>query len=649
MDSSVRLRGPGRERLALAIGLASAALLAGAAFAPFTDPDLAGRAALAQVAGRVADGVVDEWNRILEEPEAHAAAVGDSFTWRESDRGQMGRAAQKELAPAVDAPANAFDTLLRESEREEVAEPDAALALVLEAFDKKPDPGQRAEGRLRAIRLSVRAGKPETAREQLDLALSELDGAEARQGVSYLLLAGLAAAPALEETKCATVAKLLVERWTSKVLALPARSATVDLGSGLRAELDPMTEALRARLFEIAPEPELRRDLEQDLEREKAWRLGSYLGSLPQRPEDDAPSSSVVGANLLVWRRAPPDATRLVAIPIASLEAALRASLAQHALLPDGFAVDFAGEDSAAGPVVRERTPLGREPNAHGFLLRHTDPDSFVRLSTRRLWTVRGGLLLLAGFALAGGLATWRAMRRERHLAWMRTAFVANVSHELRTPLASILLMAENLEAGRVPESAQARYHASIRREAGRLRRLVDDVLDFSRVERGKDLDVRIEDTALEDWIAALRADVLDWAQRSSIDLAISVRDLPGSAAIDPEALRRAVFNLLDNARLHSGSQEIAFAARGQDGSLVLSVADRGRGIPRARRREIFEPFARIESGADGAPGTGLGLAIVREIARAHGGLVRLADPQEGPGSVFEIEIPARAAEEARA
>ncbi len=641
MDPVARLRGPARERFALALGLASAALLAGAAFAPFTDPDVAGRAELARVAGRVADGVVEEWNRILEDPESHAAAVG-AFQWREGDLQRSGRiSGKREIQPDLTSPESAFATLLREAEREEVASPDAALALVLDALEKKPDEGQRAEGRLRAIRLAVRAEKPGVAREQLDLAVSELGGEEARDGVSYLLLDGLAAAPALEEPKREAIARMLVERWTSGALATPWR-ARVD--EALRIELDPTKEALRERLMEMSQNPAL----QQDLERDRVLALAEHHYLRP-RPADDALHSEIQGASLLAWRRVAPDATRLVAIPLADLEQALRASVAKHALLPEGFRLDFTGENAAAGVVVRDRTPLDRETGSAGFWLRHTDPDAFVRRSTRRLWTIRGGLLLLAGFALAGGLATWRAMRRERHLASTRTAFVANVSHELRTPLASILLMAENLEAGRVTASAQARYHASIRREAGRLRRLVDDVLDFSRVERGKELEVRIEDTALPAWIDGLRTDLLDWAQRSSIDLAISIGDLPATAAIDSEALRRAVFNLLDNARLHSGSREIAFAARGSGASLVLSVADRGRGIPRARRREIFEPFARVESGADGAPGTGLGLAIVREIARAHGGIVRLADPEDGPGSVFEIEIPARTVEAANA
>jgi signal transduction histidine kinase len=244
----------------------------------------------------------------------------------------------------------------------------------------------------------------------------------------------------------------------------------------------------------------------------------------------------------------------------------------------------------------------------------------------------------MSAFAIAAGIATWRALRRERTLSEMRSAFVANVSHELRTPLSSILLMAENLEDGRVRGDALPGYHASIRREAGRLRRLVDDVLDFSRIERGKSIEVRAEDTALAGWIADLRSELSAWAERARVDLSIAVEPLPEHAAIDGESLRRAVLNLLDNALRHARSREIRFAARAEEGELVLVVADRGRGIPNARREDVFRPFVRLDE--VGAPGAGLGLAIVREIARAHGGDARALEPNDGEGAVIEIRIP---------
>jgi signal transduction histidine kinase len=648
MDSAVRLRGRGRERLALAIGLVSALLLVGAALAPFTNPDLAGRAALAQLSGRVADGVVAEWDRILKEPSRYATPAGAEFTWMENRPAPLVRAEPLEIAPALDAGVSAFEALMREAEREEAQAPESALSLVLEALEKKLEPGQRAEGRLRAIQLGVRIGNLAVAREQIEHTESELHGLEARHGVSYLLLSGLAAAPSLDDAGREALGRRLVDLWTSGELALTReREALIESEGTLHLQLVPVKEALRARLGDVCADESLRRRLADELERSQTVALEDYLGTLPPRPEDDAWHSIEEPSGIFAWHRAPPDRSSGCFFAWSDLAEALRSSVDQHGLLPPGFRIDFTGQDSRAGAVVRERTALDRKTSGDrfGFWLRHEDPQAVVRSSSRRLWLLRGGLLLMAGVALAAGFATWRAMRRERNLAWMRTAFVANVSHELRTPLASILLLAENLESGRVSESSRPRYHAAIRREAGRLRRLVDDVLDFSRIERGKELEVRLEDTALAGWMSELKEEVLDWAQRSAVDLGISIGDLPQSAAIDGEALRRAIFNLLDNALLHSGSREISFSARTERASLVLSVADRGRGIPREKKDEVFEPFARLDDGDGAAPGTGLGLAIVREIARAHGGSVLLRDPDAGPGTVFEIAIPVESGE----
>ena len=643
MNSAVRLRGRGRERLALAIGIVSALLLVGAALAPFTNPDLAGRAALAQLSGRVADGVVAEWDRILKDPSRFAAPAGAEITWKESLPERIVPAEPLEIAPSLDAGVSAFEALMREAEREEAQAPEGALSLVLEALEKKLEPGQRAEGRLRAIQLAVRTGKLAVAREQIERSGSELRGREARHGVSFLLLSGLAAAPSLDDAGREALVRRLVDLWTSGELALTQERETLSESEGrLRLQLVPVKEALRARLAELCADESLRRRLQDDRERSQIAALENYLGTLPPRPEDDAWHSIEKPGGIFAWHRASPDRSSGGFFAWPDLAEALRSSIDQHGLLPPGFRIDFTGQDARAGAVVRERTALDRETSGDrfAFWLRHEDPQAVVRSSSRRLWLLRGGLLLMAGIALAAGFATWRAMRRERNLAWMRTAFVANVSHELRTPLASILLLAENLESGRVTESSRPRYHAAIRREAGRLRRLVDDVLDFSRIERGKELEVRLEDTALAGWMSEVKEEVVDWAQRSAVDLGISIGDLPGSAAIDAEALRRAIFNLLDNALLHSGSREISFSARTEGAALVLSVADRGRGIPRGRRDEVFEPFARLEDGDGTAPGTGLGLAIVREIARAHGGSVLLRDPDTGPGTVFEIAIP---------
>jgi signal transduction histidine kinase len=127
-----------------------------------------------------------------------------------------------------------------------------------------------------------------------------------------------------------------------------------------------------------------------------------------------------------------------------------------------------------------------------------------------------------------------------------------------------------------------------------------------------------------------------------------SARDLPVHAAFDGEAVRRAVLNLVANALRHSGSARIEVSAGREDDVLLVAVADHGRGIPARERAAIFEPFVRL-AGSETTPGAGLGLAIVREIALAHGGSVTVRDRDHGPGAVFELRIPAPAANVAEA
>jgi signal transduction histidine kinase len=648
MSSSTRRPGRTREHAVLAIGVVSAVLLAGAALSPFTDPTIAGRAEFSQLAGRVADAVVQEWERILKSPVEHVRSTGGEYVWRDddghptTDRPNLvmtprppPRRTPREIAPTQGHQPSAYSALIKESERIEEADPAGALEIRRDILKKQLSPGERAEARLRGIQLATRIGEKDFVREELALAEAELDGSEAREGVSYLLLTGLAAAPSLDPPEREALCQRLIDRWRAGALAMTdERESYGEDGPFVR--LVPTREALRERLSALCGGS----DLQEDLDRTRADALAGW--AVPTHPDDDLWHTRELPGAFLAWHR-DGATTRGFVLAWDDLGDALRASLEEHGTLPAGFHLDFAGNVESLGPVVRDWTPLpsGQSPVAgdgFGFWLRHEDPEYAARATSRRLWFLRASLLGMSAFAMAAGVATWRALRRERTLSEMRSAFVANVSHELRTPLSSILLMAENLEEGKVRENALASYHASIRREAGRLRRLVDNVLDFSRIERGKSIEVRAEDIALAGWIADLRSELSVWAERARVELEVDVEPLPEHATIDGESLRRAVLNLLDNALRHGRSREIRFTARAEDGTLVLLVADRGRGIPRARREDVFRPFVRLDDG--GAPGTGLGLAIVREIARAHGGDARALEPTDGEGAVLEIRIP---------
>ncbi len=362
-------------------------------------------------------------------------------------------------------------------------------------------------------------------------------------------------------------------------------------------------------------------------------RTGSELraefGELP-------PGNSGLGrahASFLSWKRDADGLARGRLLDTATVREALQRSSAP--LAPDGFVVDIDPPASKA-TAVREHDSLDGD---FGFTVKHEDPEGWVRRSAAKQKLLRAALLVLALLSAAAGVATFRALRRERTLATLKTDFVANVSHELRTPLASILLLSENLEAGRVTSEAdKSRYHTLIRREALRLRRLVDDVLDFSRLERGKRIDIRREPLRVDPWLERACEELAEWAREHSLELGIERSATEAEAEIDAEALRRALLNLLDNARKHSGGTKVELAALREGRELVLRVRDHGRGISAEDRERVFEPFMRLSNGD--APGAGLGLSIVREIAREHGGTVRALDPASGPGIVFEMRIP---------
>jgi signal transduction histidine kinase len=247
-------------------------------------------------------------------------------------------------------------------------------------------------------------------------------------------------------------------------------------------------------------------------------------------------------------------------------------------------------------------------------------------------------LMLLAGLVLV-----WTNVRRELKLSRLKSDFVANVSHELKTPLALIRLFAETLELGRVPtEEKKQQYHRIINKESRRLTQLINNILDFSRIEAGRK-EYRLVRTDL----AAVVRDVVDAYrfpiehQGFTLDLAVA-EDLP-EMETDPEALSQALINLLNNAIKYSPDKKSIAVSVGREGDRVLvSVADRGIGIPKAEQKRIFEKFYRVESSlVHTTKGSGLGLALVQHITEAHGGRVEIVSAP-GEGSTFTLSLPLR-------
>jgi signal transduction histidine kinase len=315
----------------------------------------------------------------------------------------------------------------------------------------------------------------------------------------------------------------------------------------------------------------------------------------------------------------------------------LQRALVDRLTLPVGFALDFEGTNEGLGVALRPRVDLPDSPLA--FTLRHPDPDGLGRAEASRLRILRGALLTLAFACAAGGFLTARVIARQRKLAELKSGFIAGVSHDLRTPLASILLLAENLETGVAREEDRGRYHRALRKEAMRLRRLVDDVLDFSRLERGAAPRIERQDVELEFFVLGLEGQARERIEGEGRVFRFERGQLPQIVHLDDHAVQRALENLIDNALKHGrGAVELSISAA--SGRIAFTVSDEGPGVPPSERERVFESFERLEGSNGHEGGTGLGLAIVRSIARAHGGEASVRSRPDGTGAVFVLELP---------
>jgi len=257
---------------------------------------------------------------------------------------------------------------------------------------------------------------------------------------------------------------------------------------------------------------------------------------------------------------------------------------------------------------------------------------------------VRTSFLILGvlSLMLAGGvLLTHRNVVREMELARLKSDFVSNVSHELRTPLSLIRLYAETLELGRLADPAKYQeYYHIIRKESERLTALINNILDFSRIEAGrKEYELRETD------LAELVRNTLDsyryQIEQQGFVLEQSVAgDLP-PVRVDREAIARSLLNLVNNALKYSPKDKfLGVNLYRENGAVRLEVIDHGIGIPRGEQEKIFHQFYRVgDPLVHNTKGTGLGLSLVRHIARAHGGEVRV-ESAPGKGSKFTILLP---------
>jgi signal transduction histidine kinase len=251
---------------------------------------------------------------------------------------------------------------------------------------------------------------------------------------------------------------------------------------------------------------------------------------------------------------------------------------------------------------------------------------------------------LMIVLAIAMGVGVFLvagAAAREVRVADLKSNFVASVSHDLKTPLALIQLFAETLELGRVrtPERAQE-YYRIINGEAKKLTRLIENILDFSRMEAGL-RPYRMEPADLAESLTKVLSRMGTQLSQGNFELKTTIEPHLPRVFADEGAAEQAIENLLANAMKYSGdSRTIEVDARRADGHIVVSVTDHGIGISRREQGRIFRKFYRVQRELGGGPqGTGLGLAIVDHTMRGHGGYVRV-ESEPDRGSTFSLYFP---------
>jgi signal transduction histidine kinase len=263
-------------------------------------------------------------------------------------------------------------------------------------------------------------------------------------------------------------------------------------------------------------------------------------------------------------------------------------------------------------------------------------PDTWspIRVSLAAAWL---GLLV-------GAVATAATLQGIITLSERRGAFVSAVTHELRTPLTTFRMYAEMLADGMVPDAEQRqRYLNTLRIEADRLSHLVENVLQYARLERGRP-GKRREPTTIGALLAHCQSRLADRASQAEMKLIVEVSDEETETTLltDSAAVEQILFNLVDNACKYAAAasdKRLHLSVATEPGRVQIVVRDHGPGISGAGRKRLFQPFSKsVHEAANSAPGVGLGLALSRRLAADLGGKLELQSPADG-GAAFVLTL----------
>jgi signal transduction histidine kinase len=348
------------------------------------------------------------------------------------------------------------------------------------------------------------------------------------------------------------------------------------------------------------------------------------------------------GPTLIVWRSSPDAAIAWIANRRALEEDWMPALKPQMEPRRARLTIRTPEGELLLGSLAPQERPAVRLASATTlpWMLQVTNTaDTSVLRDRRRL--LIAGMTILFLVITAGAWLVERTVARELAVADLQSDFVSAVSHEFRTPLTTLCQLSEMLMRDRVGSDDDRRqYYQLLHDESQRLRRLVETLLNFGRLEAGRmefrlsEIDVGALVRNTSDEFAASKQ-----ARQHRVELTTDEASL--STRADSEVLKSVLWNLLENAAKYSpGCDTIWVTVRRQGTQIALSVSDHGVGIPRGEQRQVFDKFVRGSGArASDVGGVGVGLAMVRRIVEAHGGEISLeSDP--GAGSTFTVTLP---------
>ena len=527
---------------------------------------------------------------------------------------------------------------IRAGERAEFQRRDLDLAASIFRLGLDRGGGEREYVRLLLARVLAKSGKTAEAFEHYEKLLALPARQKDEDGIPLFLYAAdrLSISPRYSEKVVARMgADLKEKRWMP-----PQESSLVDSILGRIAakahapgEITASAAGLRDLLRPYSITADWLVALQQGFAG-YAFRLGSERSNPPSDPvwEVEPKGEWLLGLGILRRGR-----QYLLVVDIGELNASLRRDKDFRQAFPEDILLTAAERrpGESLGPKLRGLNVVFSTPPASSAAA------GFA--STRPFYTLT--MVAVVMFAALGGYLLWRDVQRELGLAEIRSQFASSVSHELKTPLTAIRMFAETIRLGRIrEEETRNEYLDTIVSESERLSRLLNNVLDVSKIDQGEKIYCPLPQPLAP--IVRTAAKTMEYPLRQKgFSLQVDIGEGLPDVRVDADALEQALLNLIDNAIKYSGtSREIGLRVARHDSWALLQVTDRGVGIPPRDRQRIFEKFFRVPSREnEKIPGTGLGLALVAHFAQAHGGRVEV-EAAPDCGSTFSIYLPLESA-----